>query len=126
MSSTRTGAFGQVGPTGPLSLDLSDYLNLLDDATTVEVRGRVAEVTGLVIRARVPGVRIGELCYIRSPLRDRAVKAEVVGFRDQLVYLMALGELEGIGPDSEVLPTGNVMTVPVGDGLLGRVLDGLG
>lgn len=111
---------------GAAALDLSAYLTLLDDATTVEVRGRVTEVTGLVIRARVPGVRIGELCTIRSPLRDRTVKAEVVGFRDQLVYLMALGELEGIGPDSEVCPSGNVMTVPVGDGLLGRVLDGLG
>jgi type III secretion protein N (ATPase) len=111
---------------GPLSLDLANCLRLLDDATTVEVRGRVAEVTGLVIRGRVPGVRIGELCLIRSPLRDRAVKAEVVGFRDQLVYLMALGELEGIGPDSEICPTGNVMSVPVGEGLLGRVLDGLG
>jgi type III secretion protein N (ATPase) len=124
MTVSKTGPIPR--PEGSLALDLSGYLNLLEDATTVEVRGRVAEVTGLVIRARVPGVRIGELCYIRSPLRDRAVKAEVVGFRDQLVYLMALGELEGIGPDSEVLPTGNVMTVPVGDGLLGRVLDGLG
>jgi type III secretion protein N (ATPase) len=109
-----------------MTLDLSPYLDLLDDATTVEVRGRVTEVTGLVIRAKVPGVRIGELCYIRAPLRDKPVRAEVVGFREQSVYLMALGELEGIGPDSEVSPTGSVMTVPVGEGLLGRVLDGLG
>lgn len=108
------------------TVDLTRYFELLDDVTTVEVRGRVVEVTGLVIKARVPGVRIGELCYIRTPLRDRPVKAEVVGFREQMVYLMALGELEGIGPDSEVMPTGNVMTVKVGPGLLGRVLDGLG
>ncbi|HVS02000.1 MAG TPA: type III secretion system ATPase SctN [Thermoanaerobaculia bacterium] len=111
--------------TRPL-LDLTPYLDLLEDATTVEVRGRVTEVTGLLIRAKVPGVRIGELCYIRAPLRDRPVRAEVVGFRDQQVYLMALGDVEGIGPDSEVSPTGSVMTVPVGEGLLGRVLDGLG
>jgi type III secretion protein N (ATPase) len=114
-----------VSPSGP-TLDLSAYLDLIEDASTVEVRGRVTEVTGLVIRAKVPGVRIGELCWIRAPLRDRPVRAEVVGFRDQSVYLMALGELEGIGPDSEVSPTGSVMTVPVGEGLLGRVLDGLG
>jgi ATP synthase in type III secretion protein N len=113
-------------PGSGVSLDLGAYLDLLEDATTVEVRGRVTEVTGLVIRAKVPGVRIGELCYIRAPLRDKPVRAEVVGFRDQQVYLMALGELEGIGPDSEVSPTGSVMTVPVGEGLLGRVLDGLG
>ena len=108
------------------ALDLGPYLELIEDATTVEVRGRVTEVTGLVIRAKVPGVRIGELCMIHSPLRDRPVRAEVVGFRDQQVFLMALGDLEGIGPDSEIIPTGSVMTVPVGEGLLGRVLDGLG
>lgn len=107
-------------------LDLAPFLDILDDVTTVEVRGRVTEVTGLVIRARVPGVRIGELCLIRTPLRDRPVKAEVVGFREQSVFLMALGDLEGIGPDSEVCPTGDVMAVPTGPGLLGRVLDGLG
>jgi len=52
--------------------------------------------------------------------------AEVVGFRDRLVDLMVLGELGGVGPDSEVVATGSPLTVPVGDGLLGRVIDGLG
>lgn len=110
----------------PVVIDLARFFERLDDASPVAVRGRVVEVTGLVIKAKVPGVRIGELCYIQSPLRDRPVRAEVVGFRNQLVYLMALGELEGIGPDSEVIPTGSVMKVKVGPGLLGRVLDGLG
>jgi type III secretion protein N (ATPase) len=72
------------------------------------------EVTGLVIKARVPGVRIGELCFIETPLRDEPVRAEVVGFRSELVYLMGLGDLTGLGPDSEVRPTGHVMTVRVG------------
>lgn len=108
------------------ALDLSPYIGLLDDVVPIEVRGRVVEVTGLVIKARVPGVRIGELCYIDTPLRDQPVRSEVVGFKGDLVYLMALGELTGIGPDSEVRPTGNVMTVRVGRCLLGRVLNGLG
>lgn len=107
-------------------LDLTPYVHLLDEVVPLEVRGRVVEVTGLIIKARVPGVRIGELCYIETPLRDRPVRAEVVGFKNDLVYLMALGELTGIGPDSEVRPTGDVMTVRVGPCLLGRVLDGLG
>ncbi len=107
-------------------LDLTPYVHLLDEVIPLEVRGRVVEVTGLIIKARVPGVRIGELCYIETPLRDRPVRAEVVGFKNDLVYLMALGELTGIGPDSEVRPTGNVMTVRVGPCLLGRVLNGLG
>jgi type III secretion system H+-transporting two-sector ATPase len=93
---------------------------------TIEVRGRVTEVTGLVICATVPGVRIGELCHVWPSLRERPIAAEVVGFRGQEVFLMALGELEGLGPESEIRPTGRVMTVPVGRSLLGRVLDGLG
>jgi type III secretion system H+-transporting two-sector ATPase len=107
-------------------IDLGPYLARLDDVVPLGVRGRVVEVTGLVIKARVPGVRIGELCYIETPLRDAPVPAEVVGFRSELVYLMGLGDLTGLGPDSEVRPTGHVMTVRVGPGLLGRVLDGLG
>ncbi len=106
--------------------DLTPFVEQLDDVVPMGVRGRVVEVTGLVIKARVPGVRIGELCFISTPLRDTPVRAEVVGFRADLSYLMALGDLAGLGPDSEVRPTGHGMTVRVGRGLLGRVLDGLG
>jgi type III secretion system H+-transporting two-sector ATPase len=110
----------------PGELDLGPVLDRLDAVVPIGVRGRVAEVTGLVIKARVPGVRIGELCSIVTPLRDAPVLAEVVGFRSELVYLMALGDLTGVGPDSEVHPSGHVMTVKVGPALLGRVLNGLG
>jgi type III secretion system H+-transporting two-sector ATPase len=108
------------------AIDLEPYLARLDEVVPLGVRGRVVEVPGLVIKARVPGVRIGELCFIETPLQDAPVRAEVVGFRSELVYLMGLGDLTGLGPDSEVRPTGHVMTVRVGPGLLGRVLDGLG
>jgi type III secretion system H+-transporting two-sector ATPase len=108
-----------------MKLDLSSLITRLDTLETLEVRGRVSEVTGLVVRARIPGVRIGELCSLRSPGRP-PVQAEVVGFRDGEVFLMTLGEIEGLGPDSEVLRSGRVLEVPVGDVLLGRVLDGLG
>lgn len=114
------------------ALDLGAYLDRLESApkdTTNDVRGRVIEVTGLLIRAQVPGVRIGELCYLESPGRagsSSAIPAEVVGFRDRAVFLMALGELTGIGFDCEVRPTGMVPSVCVGQALLGRVLDGLG
>jgi ATP synthase in type III secretion protein N len=117
---------GETGTRSPNALDLSSYLEQLDEVVPIGVRGRVVEVTGLVIKARVPGVRIGELCFIDTPLRDLPVRAEVVGFKSDLVYLMALGDLTGLGPDSEVRPSGHVMTVRVGPGLLGRVLTGLG
>jgi type III secretion system H+-transporting two-sector ATPase len=115
-----------VSEEADVAIDLEPYIARLDDVVPLGVRGRVVEVTGLVIKARVPGVRIGELCFIETPLRDEPVRAEVVGFRSELVYLMGLGDLTGLGPDSEVRPTGHVMKVRVGPGLLGRVLDGLG
>ncbi len=52
--------------------------------------------------------------------------AEVVGFREGRTLLMPLGELQGIGPGTKVLPTGAPFRVPVGPQLLGRVIDGLG
>jgi flagellar protein export ATPase FliI len=107
-------------------VDFSKYHHLLSSVSTYSIRGKVTELTGIVVRAVVPGVRIGELCYI-VPYQNRIpIKAEVVGFRDQEVLLMPLGELEGIGLGNDVIPTGHTLTVRVGDGLLGRVLDGLG
>ena len=78
------------------------------------------------MRAVLPGVRIGELCFIVPHHGRSSIKAEVVGFKDQEVLLMPLGELEGIGLGNDVIPTGHTLTVRVGDGLLGRIIDGLG
>ncbi len=105
---------------------LDDVLAEIEATQPITIKGKVKEVTGLIIKATVPSVRIGEICILRTPYRGEEVLAEVVGFRNQYVYLMALGEIEGLGADSEVLPTGSVLKVPVGDHILGRVLDGLG
>jgi type III secretion protein N (ATPase) len=105
-------------------IDLGPYHKLIKDTQTVQVRGRVTELTGLVIKAAVPNVRVGELCWIKSG--PRSVRSEVVGFQGEEVMLMPLGELAGIGPDSQVLPTGRPLTIKCGEGLLGRVLGGLG
>lgn len=107
-----------------MAIDLQHYYSLLKEASLVRVRGRVTELTGLVIKASVPNVRVGEVVYIRS--RNGRVKAEVVGFQGDEVMLMPLGELSGIGPDSEVIPTGNPLTIKCGEQLLGRVLGGTG
>ncbi|MCK5689116.1 FliI/YscN family ATPase [Myxococcota bacterium] len=109
----------------PPKIDLSHLINIVEKADTIHVRGRVTEVAGLVIKAMVPGVRIGELCYIDTG-RGKRIDCEVVGFRDETVMLMPLGEAQGIGPDCEVLPSGKPFSIKAGWGLLGRVLDGLG
>ena len=106
--------------------DLRKYFDRIEKVSSVEVRGRVKEVIGLIVKAVVPEAWIGEMCLIRNPGSATTVKAEVVGFKDGDVLLMPLGELTNIGPHSEVIPSGNCLTVKVGDGLLGRVLNGLG
>ena len=106
-------------------IDLTKYIRAVEETETIHVRGRVTEVTGLVIKATVPGVRIGEVCYIVTGTGDRIV-CEAVGFRDDAVMLMPLGEAYGVGPECEVMPSGKPFSIKCGWGLLGRVLDGLG
>ena len=108
-----------------MAIDLKRYAALIKAAPSVRVRGRVTELTGLVIKAAVPNVRVGDVCEIRGR-GPGLVRAEVVGFQGEEVMLMPLGELKGIGPDSEVIPTGKPLTIRAGDGLLGRVLNGIG
>jgi type III secretion protein N (ATPase) len=95
------------------------------DMTTLEVRGRVEQVVGTIIRALAPGVKVGEICILRNPWDGWTLKAEVVGFLKDAALLTPLGEIHGISPETEVVPTGRIHSVPVGDCLLGRVLDGL-
>lgn len=98
----------------------------LAQAKVAQVRGRVVQVTGTIIRAVIPSVKIGEICVLRSPGDDAAIKAEVVGFSHGSALLMPMGDMQGISSDTEVIPTGQVHMVPVGNTLLGRVLDGMG
>ncbi|MFN7928228.1 MAG: type III secretion system ATPase SctN [Blastocatellia bacterium] len=107
-------------------ISLARYRDALEWITPVEIHGRVNELTGLLLRAAVPNARVGELCLIRSPQRSQPLKAEVVGFRDGEMILMPLGEITDVAMGAEVIPTGTLLNVKVGWGLLGRVLDGLG
>ncbi|HHV61038.1 MAG TPA: flagellar protein export ATPase FliI [Firmicutes bacterium] len=105
------------------------YLQLLKSVDPIKAVGRVTQAIGLVIESRGPKARIGELCRISNTRRDGETGwtwAEVVGFREEKVLLMALGDRNGIEPGSEVVATGRALSVRVGPGLLGRVIDGLG
>ncbi len=90
-----------------------------------ESGGRVDEIVGLIVRAHVPGVALGELVRIDRRGRD-PVPAEVVGFRGDEAVLLPLGELAGITVASAVWRTGAPLAIKCGEDLLGRVLDGLG
>ncbi|MBI1910173.1 MAG: flagellar protein export ATPase FliI [Deltaproteobacteria bacterium] len=107
-------------------IDFDKFHKDLSKVSSFKVKGRVTELVGLVARAVVPGVRMGELCYIETRADKENIKAEVVGFKGNEVLLMPLANLEGIAPGSAVIPTGNSLTVKVGPHLLGRILNGLG
>lgn len=105
--------------------DLTRYHTVLNRLNTIRVSGRVVQVVGLTIEATGLDCQIGEVCEIHSNSHQKLI-AEVVGFREQRLLLMPLGEMQGIQPGSPVFPMGSSFQVPVGKSLLGRVLDGLG
>jgi flagellum-specific ATP synthase len=92
----------------------------------IAVYGRIAQAVGLVLEGYGPFSSIGEVSEIRSGDEEPGITAEVVGFRGERALLMPLGEVRGIGPGSRVFPLGAPASVPIGHGLLGRVIDGLG
>ena len=88
--------------------------------------GRVSELIGLIVEATGLEAEVGEVCHVSTGRRREPVPAEVVGFRGGRTLLMPLGDMNGIAPGRIVTATGGAMKVPVGDDLLGRVVDGLG
>jgi flagellum-specific ATP synthase len=85
----------------------------------------VDKVIGLTIEVKCLQAFVGEICEIYLPT-GTVIPSEVVGFRGDSVILMPLGDLGGIMSGCQVIPTGKAMTIKVGDGMLGAVLDGLG
>ncbi|HLI32489.1 MAG TPA: FliI/YscN family ATPase [Solirubrobacteraceae bacterium] len=98
----------------------------LRNANLARHNGRVSDLIGLIIEATGLRAEVGELCLINAGRHRDPVASEVVGFRQGRTLLMPLGELQGIGPGTKVQATGSSFQIPVGEALLGRVLDGLG
>lgn len=88
--------------------------------------GRVRKVVGTIIHASVPDVQVGEIVELYNRTSGAQILGECVGFLDEEALLSPIGETQGISPQTEVRRTGRVQQIPVGRGLMGRVLDGLG
>ncbi len=91
----------------------------------IQVEGRVTDMIGQMIEAYNPGCAIGSLCRIFNPVSQSEVLAEVIGFRKDKILLMPLKNFQGINPKCRVIPERRPPVVPVGDALLGRVIDPL-
>lgn len=112
---------------------MSDTVNRLDkirgrlNTMSAQVKtGRVVQVTGLIIESEGPDLALGELCSIESERNGLSIEAEVVGFREQRLLLMPLMTMTDVHAGATVRALGGGERVPVGDALLGRVIDGRG
>ena len=97
----------------------------LEHCQPLQLHGRIMQVTGTVVRAIVPRVKLGELCVLRNAGEQREIPAEVIGFEQNIALLAPIGDMQGVSAHTQVITTGKVLEVPVGDALRGCVLDGI-
>jgi flagellar protein export ATPase FliI len=109
----------------PTQIDLMRYRKALTHLNPLTISGRVVQVVGLTVETMGLNCQIGEICEIQTGGRDTLL-AEVIGFRNKHTLLMPLGSMEGIQPDSLVRSVSRAFKAPVGQSLIGRVLNGLG
>ncbi|HEX8948756.1 MAG TPA: FliI/YscN family ATPase [Dissulfurispiraceae bacterium] len=118
--------------------------DLVRDSDLIKVYGRVDKGVGIVIEGLGPNANIGDVCQIQQnssanippdgsdpgrtmPAAARSfIEAEVIGFKEDRILLMPLGDMMGIGPGSRIVAKGRQRYIRVGEALLGRTLDGLG
>lgn len=108
-------------------MNINTYLTAVEQADTYKRYGKVLQVIGLMIESQGPAANIGEVCYIYTSNPSVApIQAEVVGFNKEKIMLMPYAELTEIGPGCLVEATGKPLTIKVGSGLIGQVIDPLG
>ncbi len=105
---------------------LEKYQAAVEHTDTIRQIGRVRAVRGLTIESHGPQARIGELCRIVVESRQTTILAEVIGLRGTDVQLAPYTDTEGIEVGNPVYGLGATLEIPVGEHLLGRVLDGTG
>jgi len=101
-------------------------LDAIRSAATIRGIGRVEELSGSILRARGAAAVVGEICHVLAADGERLGDAVVVGFRGDHLVLTPFDELGGLAPGCGIEPTGRPLGAPVGEGLLGRVVDALG
>ena len=113
-------------PPPEAALSLSPYLMRLREVDPAPIFGHVTRVVGLVVESQGPRARVGDVCELRRADGGTVLPVEVVGFRDGRLLSVPLGDTTGIRPGDRIVARGGVLSLPAGDALLGRVIDGLG
>ena len=106
-------------------IDLEPYLNKVRSLPNGVWRGRVTQLTGLLIESTGPAVAVGDFCEIDT-FSGRRIRTQVIGFRDGRVLSMPLEETDGLQLGDYITGRSDQAGVSVGKALLGRVIDGFG
>lgn len=122
---------------------LADARKRVTEPLALESRGTLTRLTGLVLEAQGLRVPVGSQCQVQMQGQE-PVLAEVVGFADGRAFLMPAGNIQGLSSGASVTPAApyvpelrlgqeaasiqaaGVLRLPMGDGLLGRVVDAQG
>ena len=97
----------------------------LEKTQLYQFKGTVSKLLGLTVEVKLPGLKIGDLCYIET-YDGKKKPAEVVAFKGETAQLLLLMDGTGIGQGSLVESTGNPIIIPVGEFLLGRLINPMG
>lgn len=100
--------------------------NMIQQAETVNHVGRIENIIGMSMEASGRGASIGDIVLIYNEEQKKEIMAEVVGFKEDKVQLMAYENMKGIGNNSFVRNTKKRLKIPVGEGLRGRIINALG
>ncbi len=106
-------------------MDINKYLALCDE-NFIKTYGKVSKVVGLTIESTGPEAKINDTCEIILKETRKKVLCEVVGFKEGHLLLMPYEDVGGISIGDCVVANGQSFGVPVGNNLLGHVLDGIG
>ncbi|MDQ1266091.1 MAG: flagellum-specific synthase [Bacteroidota bacterium] len=105
---------------------LNRFQNAIVNTSPYRMVGRITQVIGLVLESEGPKAPIGEVCILNNRSGKEISRSEIVGFKDNRILSMVLGDLTEISPGMEIVASGEALSINVGDELLGRIINGLG
>ena len=101
------------------------YHKLLNTEDLGSHLGTITKVVGTKLESNGPISKIGDICELNTLDGNQTVMAEVVGVEGKTVHLMPYRDIDGIGYGSVVKNTKSVLKIPVGEALLGRIVDAM-
>ncbi len=106
-----------------LRLNVDELQQRIRHCDVFRTAGKLRSAQGVLTASL--SATVGELCQI-EPSADQRLLAEVIGFRGDEAQIMPYGRMDGLRPGLRVVSLGRTLRVPVGESVVGRVLNALG